>query len=153
MMAKSTIKMMVRLKIKRSTPRRVLNTEPALLPPKALPRPALRACNSMKKITATQSMICTTLIAGSHCCNKSCPLFRICLPNSGRLYHTFLSTSRHPPGLRLSSGAHAYDTRDTERQSALDGSVRADWTHNAACAVAIHLHTARTQDSCSSPAR
>jgi hypothetical protein len=143
---------MVRLKIKRSTPRRVLNTDPALLPPKALPRPALRACNSMKKITATQRMICTTLIAGSHCCNKSCPLFRIYLPNSGRLYHTLPTTSRHPPGLYHSSGARAYDIRGITRQNALDGSVRADWRHSAGYVVAVHLHTVRTQDNCSPPA-
>jgi hypothetical protein len=56
---------MVRLKIKRSTPRRVLNTEPALLPPKALPRPAPRTWSRIKRITATDSMICMTRIAGS----------------------------------------------------------------------------------------
>jgi hypothetical protein len=152
MIANSTIKTMVRLKIKRSTPRRVLNTEPALLPPKALPRPALRACNRMKKITAIQRMICTTLIAGSHCCNKSCPLFRIYLPDSGRLYHTLPITSRYPPGLCFSSGAHEYGILDTTRRNALDGSVRVSWRHNAEYAVAVHLHAAHTQSSYNLPA-
>ncbi len=57
---------MVRLKIKRSTPRRVLKTEPALVPPKALPSPAPRAWSRMKMMTATASIICTIWIAGSH---------------------------------------------------------------------------------------
>ena len=57
---------MVRLKIKRSTPRRVLKTEPALVPPKALPSPAPRAWSKMNMMTAMQSIICTIWIAGSH---------------------------------------------------------------------------------------
>src|SRR5207302_9628500 len=65
--AKRTIKIIVKLKTRRSIPRRVLNTEPALLPPKALPRPALRVCNNTKRITATLKMMPTILSAGSHC--------------------------------------------------------------------------------------
>jgi len=41
--AKRTTNTIVRLNINFSTPRRVLNTVPALLPPKTLPRPAPRA--------------------------------------------------------------------------------------------------------------
>lgn len=67
---------MVRLKIKRSTPRLVLKTEPALVPPKALPKPAPRTWSRMKLMTATQSIICTIRIAGSHwakiCSSLSC---------------------------------------------------------------------------------
>ena len=67
---------MVRLKIKRSTPRLVLKTEPALVPPKALPNPAPRTWSRMKLMTATQSIICTIRIAGSHwakiCSSLSC---------------------------------------------------------------------------------
>ena len=74
--AKSTTKTMVRLKIKRSTPRLVLKTEPALVPPKALPNPAPRTWSRMKLMTATQSIICTIRIAGSHwakiCSSLSC---------------------------------------------------------------------------------
>ena len=67
---------MVRLKIKRSAPRLVLKTEPALVPPKALPSPAPRTWSRMKLMTATQSIICTIRIAGSHwakiCSSLSC---------------------------------------------------------------------------------
>ena len=69
-MAKRTTNTMVRLKIRRSTPRRVLNTVPALLPPKTLPRPAPRAWSKTKTITAILSIICITRIAGSHSCDK-----------------------------------------------------------------------------------
>ena len=67
MRAKSTTKTIVILKINLSMPRRVLKTEPALLPPKALPNPAPRACSRMKAITAMHRMISITRIAGSHC--------------------------------------------------------------------------------------
>ena len=67
---------MVRLKIKRSAPRLVLKTEPALVPPKALPSPAPRTWSRMKLMTAMQSIICTIRIAGSHwakiCSSLSC---------------------------------------------------------------------------------
>ena len=64
--ANRMMKTMVILKIRRSTPRRVLNTEPALLPPKALPNPAPRAWSRIKMITATLRMICTVCSAGIH---------------------------------------------------------------------------------------
>jgi hypothetical protein len=60
------MKTMVILKTKRSTPRRVLNTDPPLLPPKALPNPAPRACSRIKQITAMLRMIRTVSSAGSH---------------------------------------------------------------------------------------
>src|SRR5436305_3110760 len=59
-------KTMVILKTRRSTPRRVLNTEPELLP-KALPRPAPRTWRRIKKITAMLRIISMMRIAGSHC--------------------------------------------------------------------------------------
>src|SRR5579884_1131521 len=91
MTEKSTTKTMVILKTRRSTPRRVLKTDPALLPPKALPSPAPRTCKRIKPITTKQRMICTILIAGSHCCNKELFLSFECtepsLDCSERLYH------------------------------------------------------------------
>src|SRR5436309_13702912 len=57
---------MVIRKTRRSTPRRVLNTEPELLP-KALPRPAPRTWRRIKKITAMLRIISMMRIAGSHC--------------------------------------------------------------------------------------
>ena len=69
-MAKRITNTIVRLKINFSTPRRVLNTVPALLPPKTLPRPAPRAWSKTKTITAILSIICIIRIAGSHSCDK-----------------------------------------------------------------------------------
>lgn len=63
---KRITKMMVKLKSKRSTPRRVLNTVPELLPPKTLPRPAPRTWRRIKRITVMPRIICITRIAGSH---------------------------------------------------------------------------------------
>src|SRR5436305_14440526 len=100
--ANSTTKTIVILKIRRSTPRRVLNTDPALLPPKALPSPAPRTCKRMKAITTTQRMICMTLIAGSHCCNKdlflSFEFTEPSLSSSERLYHRKWKSSRCEDG-------------------------------------------------------
>ena len=61
---------MVTLKTNRSTPRRVLKTEPLLLPPNALPNPAPRTWSRIKKITTMLSMIWMMRIAGSHCAAK-----------------------------------------------------------------------------------
>ncbi len=58
---------MVMLKMSRSTPRRVLKTDPELLPPKALPNPAPRTWSKIKKITTMLKTIWMMRIVGSHC--------------------------------------------------------------------------------------
>jgi hypothetical protein len=57
MRQKRTMKTIVALKIRRSTPRRVLKTVLVPMPPKALPSPALLAWSRTKTMTATQRTI------------------------------------------------------------------------------------------------
>src|SRR5437588_8622871 len=155
--AKSITKAIVMLKTRLSTPRRVLNTEPALLPPKALPSPAPRTCNKIKKITDMLRIICTIRIAGSHAAKVSSSLWIVAQTISVALYHTMHQPSRHKTlylaYLSHHAHVHAHGMLGITQQSDADYSDPADYAQNEQCEAAIHHTASHIPGKHSEPAR